>query len=157
MLQVRLLGQFEIYLDGQPIIIPTRPAQSLFAFLLIHPQKSYRREKLAGQFWPNATEINARSNLRHALWRIRKAFGTSINERLQSDDLVVTYTPRADDQVDVYSLEACLNNEDCIDEHILAVSAYEGDLLPGFYDDWVMLERERLQAVYERRLEKLMG
>ena len=30
-------------------------------------------ERLAGLLWPDSTEANARSNLRHALWRLRKA------------------------------------------------------------------------------------
>jgi hypothetical protein len=34
MLEVKLLGQFEIGLDGQPLEIPSRPAQSLLAFLI---------------------------------------------------------------------------------------------------------------------------
>ena len=35
MLQVRLLGQYEICVDGQPVIISSRPAQSLLAYLLL--------------------------------------------------------------------------------------------------------------------------
>ena len=52
MLQVRFLGQYDIRLDGQPVIIPSRPAQSLLAYLLLHPDNLHRREKLAGQFLP---------------------------------------------------------------------------------------------------------
>src|SRR3989337_1483841 len=38
-------------------------------------------------------------------------------------------------------------------EGLLAdVSAYGGELLPGFYDEWVILERERLRAWLERRI-----
>jgi DNA-binding SARP family transcriptional activator len=70
MLQAKLLGHFEIHLDDQPIILPSRTAQSFFAFLLLHPYTSHRREMLAGQFWPNSSETNARNNLRHALWCI---------------------------------------------------------------------------------------
>jgi hypothetical protein len=36
------------------------------------------------------------------------------------------------------------------------VSAYGGGLLPGFYDDWIVLERERLQAVFERKMALLL-
>ena len=38
---------------------------------------SYRREKLAGMFWPDTTEEKARAYLRHELWRIRKALPSS--------------------------------------------------------------------------------
>ena len=156
MLQVKLLGQYEIHMDGLPVIIPSRPAQSLLAYLLLHPNKSHRREKLAGQFWPTASESNARSNLRHALWRIRKAFGPAMNERMDSDDLGVIYHPQTGDQLDIDSFEACSENEDSIEALLLAVSAYGGELLPGFYEEWVILDRERLQAAFERKLGKLL-
>jgi hypothetical protein len=33
MLELRLLGQFEARLDEVPVVIPSRPAQSLLAYL----------------------------------------------------------------------------------------------------------------------------
>jgi len=156
MLQARLLGQYEIRIDGQPVIISSRPCQSLLAYLLLNPNRSHRREKLAGQFWPATSESNSRSNLRHALWRIRKAIGPGANARLESDDLAVTYHPQPGDELDVDSFEACSEDEGSTEAFLLAVSAYGGELLPGFYEEWVVLERERLQASYERKLGRLL-
>jgi ABC-type oligopeptide transport system substrate-binding subunit/DNA-binding SARP family transcriptional activator len=156
MLQARLLGQYEICMDGRPVIISSRPTQSLLAYLLLHPNKSHRREKLAGQFWPDSSEANARSNLRHELWRIRKAFGPGANTRMESDDLGVTYHPQPGDQLDVDAFEACSEEESSTEALLQAVSAYGGDLLPGFYEEWVVLEREHLQAVFERKLGRLL-
>jgi DNA-binding SARP family transcriptional activator len=76
MLEVRLLGQFEVLRDGRRLTIPTRNAQSLFAYLILNAGKAIRREKLAGLLWPDSSEENARSNLRHELWRLRKAIET---------------------------------------------------------------------------------
>ena len=67
MLEVRLLGQFDVRLDGVPIELPSRRAQSLLAYLLLNPRTPHRREQLAGLLWPDATESNARSNLMHEL------------------------------------------------------------------------------------------
>jgi ABC-type oligopeptide transport system substrate-binding subunit/DNA-binding SARP family transcriptional activator len=156
MLQARLLGQYEIRIDGQPVIIPSRPSQSLFAYLLLHPNKSHRREKLAGQFWPAASESNARSYLRHELWRIRKALGPGADERVKSDDLGIAYHPQPGDQLDVDAFEACSEEVVPTDTLLLAVSAYGGELLPGFYEEWVVLARERLQAAFERKLGRLL-
>ena len=36
-------------------------------------------------------------------------------------------------------------------------SAYRGELLPGFYEDWVSLERERLNAQYDRTMQVLLA
>ncbi len=37
-----------------------------------------------------------------------------------------------------------------------AFAVYQGELLPGFYDDWVTQEREHLQAVYEQNIARLL-
>jgi DNA-binding SARP family transcriptional activator len=76
MLEVRLLGQFEVLLDSKPLVIPTRNAQTLFAYLVLNADKALRREQLAGLLWPDSSEENARSNLRHELWRLRKSLKT---------------------------------------------------------------------------------
>jgi hypothetical protein len=50
MLEIRLLGQFNIVAEGQPLELPSRPAQSLLAYLALHAGTAQRREKLAGMF-----------------------------------------------------------------------------------------------------------
>jgi DNA-binding SARP family transcriptional activator len=65
MLEVKLLGQFEVLQDGRHLTIPTRNAQSLFAYLILNAGKAQRRERLAGLLWPDSSEDNARGNLRH--------------------------------------------------------------------------------------------
>ena len=155
MLHVRLLGQFSLHLDGQPVEIPSRPAQSLLAYLCLNPRKPQRREKLAGLFWPEASERNARSNLRHALWRIRKALENNAGDGqnyLLADDLAITFILRPGDWLDAEILVEKIPQDAPIEDWIRAVVVYEGELLPGFYDDWVVLEREHLQAVFERKI-----
>src|SRR6185436_4727289 len=73
MLQIRLLGQFDIRLDGKRVTIPTRIAQSLLAYLALTAGTPHRREKLAGILWPETSDEGARKNLRQELWRVRKA------------------------------------------------------------------------------------
>ena len=73
MLEIRLLGQFDIQHNGLPVEVPSRSAQSLLAYLLLNTGISHRREKLAGLLWPESSEANARSYLRKALWQVRKS------------------------------------------------------------------------------------
>ena len=73
MLEVKLLGAFDVKRAGKPVTISSRPAQSLFAYLILSAGTAHRREKLAGLLWPDSTEESARDYLRHGLWRIRKA------------------------------------------------------------------------------------
>ena len=90
MLEVRLLGTFEVKHRKQPISIPSRPSQSLFAYLILSAGTSHRREKLAGLLWPDSLEETARDNLRHVLWRIRKAPPSQpTTEYLLEDDLSI--------------------------------------------------------------------
>jgi DNA-binding SARP family transcriptional activator len=87
MLQIQLLGQFEVRADGKRITIASRPAQSLFSFLILTAGTAHRREKLAGMFWPDTSDENARKNLRQELWRIRKAI-SSVPQPVEMDYLL---------------------------------------------------------------------
>ena len=157
MLVVKLLGEFNVRLDGQPIDIPSRPAQTLFAYLVLHPHTAYRREMLAGLIWPDANESNARSNLRHALWRIRKALGDPLGpEVFPSDDLTVAFEPPTECWIDANLINGKANIATAQAALKEAASAYQGEPLPGFYDDWITLERERLQLAFEHKMELLL-
>lgn len=153
MLEIRLLGQFDVRRGDTPIELPSRPAQSLLAFLVLHPNQEHRRERLAGMLWPDSDEANARSNLRHALWRLRKAIG---GEYLEGDKISLAFRPGEDCWVDVYQLEAEIPPEADDSAWAAALEVYRGPLLPGFYEDWVLRERERLHARVEARLQQYL-
>ena len=159
MLKVRFLGQFSVQLDDQPIEIPSRPAQSLLAYLILNAGTAQRREKVAGLLWPESTEANARSNLRHALWRLRKALGTDPRtgqDYLRADDITIAFGATAAYWLDAAVLDRKTGESAAADDLIKTVSVYEGELLPGFYDEWVTLEQERLQSVFERKMQLLL-
>jgi WD40 repeat protein/class 3 adenylate cyclase len=157
MLHIRLLGQFDLRLDGKRVTIPSRLGQSLFAYLALTAGTPHRREKLAGTFWPDTTDENARKNLRQELWRIRKAIsggGGSFNgEYLLADEFTLKFNRDAEYWLDVSQME-----RPDLDLHSLIanLSLYQGEPLPGFYDEWITLERERVNAVYEARMEQLL-
>ncbi len=153
MLELRILGQFDVQFDGRTIDIASRPAQNLFAYLCFHPDLQHRREKLAGMLWPDSDESNARSNLRHALWRLGESVGKDV---FLADKLSISINPDADLWVDVVEFEAS-SDDDTLEAVLTAVQLYQGELLPGFYEDWVELERERLRAVYDRKVERLIA
>jgi DNA-binding SARP family transcriptional activator len=93
MLEVRLLGQFEVRSNDQPLEIPSRPAQSLLAYLMQTARIAHRREHLAGTIWPDATEANARAYLRQTLWRLRKLVEASGPAVFAADDLSIAFIP----------------------------------------------------------------
>src|SRR5215216_1371687 len=156
MLQVRLLGQFDIRMDGKRVTIPSRAGQSLLAYLMLTAGTSHRREKLAGILWPDTTDENARKNLRQELWRIRKAISTGQSaekEYLLADEITLTFNPDSEYWLDVSQIER--RGLD-LQSLIVNLSLYQGELLPGFYDEWINLERERIQAFFEAGMEQLL-
>jgi WD40 repeat protein/DNA-binding SARP family transcriptional activator len=159
MLQLRLLGQFEVRLDETPVTVPSRPAQSLLAFLALTAGTAHRRERLAGLLWPDAGDDSARASLRQGLWRLRKALEADLPRGLRylvADDLTVAFSPNAPTWLDVAVLEQPSEGLPSTERLRQVVAVYRGELLPGFYDDWVLRERERLEAVFERKMSDLL-
>src|SRR6185436_8511769 len=131
--------------------------QSLFAYLILSAGTSHRREKLAGFLWPDSLQETARDNLRHALWRMRKALPSNPNaEFILADDLSVAFNASAEYSLDVAELEK-LSESTSADELTAVLSEYHGELLPGFYDEWVVLEREHLNSIFEHKMARLMS
>ncbi len=93
MLEIRLLGQFSLRRGGKRLEIPSRPAQSLFAYLILNSGVQHRRERLAGMFWPESMEHSARNNLRQALWRIRSSIEDDKHRYVISDRFHVGFDP----------------------------------------------------------------
>ncbi len=136
----------------------SRPAQSLLAYLALNPGLSLRREKLASLLWGEATETNARSYLRQALWRIRKTFETNLirwEDYFEIGEITITFNPSSNYWLDAQVLLE-ISEKTPLAEIIEAVRLYRGELLPGFYDDWVVLERDRLQAAYSQKMDLLL-
>lgn len=157
MLVVRLLGQLEIALDGRPVELAARSAQALFAYLILHPGPQ-PREVVADLLWPDSTAENSRANLRHALWLVRQALescGAVADNYLVSSAAGVGFNRSAAFWLDVEALQREPPGA-CADDLALAVAGYRGELLPGHYEPWVVLERERLEAVFERRMSRLL-
>ena len=157
MLEIRLLGQFHISFDGKPVDISSRSDQSLLAYLILNAGTAFRREHLAGLFWPDSDESNAKSYLRHTLWRLRKAFteaDPSAPDYLQAKKITITFAPGHSYWIDTVVLadEAGTSLEDLL----ATTQVYAGELLPGFYDEWVVLEREQLRAIFDRKMQRLL-
>ncbi|MEZ4681526.1 MAG: BTAD domain-containing putative transcriptional regulator [Caldilineaceae bacterium] len=155
MIEVRLLGQFEVFLDGKPVELTARPAQSLFAYLVLNPV-AHRRERLAGLLWPDSSEANARRNLRQALWQIRRALGEPADTILVVDEISVAFNTDSPYNLDAQRIALPVEEGVAAATLMEIVALYMGELLPGFYDEWVLLERERLQAQFERKFALLL-
>ncbi len=153
MLKARFLGKFDIRIDGVSIELTARKAQSLFAYLLMNLGTQHRREKVAGILWPDSDEASARSKLRYALWQLRKAIG---DQYFLSDKISLAFNPEADYWLDSADLENKPAERLTTEELGQVVALYEGEFLPGFYEDWVFLARDRFQASFEHKMALLL-
>lgn len=76
-LVVHLLGGYRVEVDGKPVHnFGTDKARALLAYLVVEAARPHRREALAGLLWPEQPEVAARTNLRQAMARLRRALST---------------------------------------------------------------------------------
>jgi predicted ATPase/DNA-binding SARP family transcriptional activator len=156
MLEVRLFGTFAIQYGGNPVVLSSRAAQSLFAYLILTAGTKHRREKLAGMFWPDSSDEKARTYLRQQLWRIRKALTPKTTvDYLIADDFTVSFNSSTDYWLDVNELRKVLENPATRDLEN-ALSVYQGEFLPGFYEEWITEEREHLHGLFEQKIGMLL-
>lgn len=167
-LSVRLFGKFSVQRDGQELQgFDACKVQELFCYLLIYHDRPHSREALAALLWGDNLTQKSKKYLRQTLWQLQNALGS------RSDTGLLRVEP---DWVQLYSRpELCLDvaifeqtfaqtqrlacQELSVEKMQLirdAVQLYRADLLEGWYYDWCLYERERLQNNYLAMLDKLM-
>ncbi len=145
-----LLGWWELRVDLESLPLGRRE-QRLLALLALTGRRS--RLELAGTLWPESTEHHATSNLRAAVWHIRHAAPGLITAQQSTLDLARHVRVDAADLAGLATrVTAAPETVDLAD----AIGLLDGgDLLPGWYDDWVLFHRERLEHLRLRALEAL--
>ncbi len=146
-------------MGSQPIAVNSRSAQSLLAYLVMTAGTAHRREYLAGLLWPDQPDNSARNNLRNALWRLRRVLTSTSAESpyIVSDEISIAFNERSDYWVDTSVLECAASQRATTTDLINLLLLYRGELLPGFYDEWIILERARLQALFDQEMQRLLN
>jgi DNA-binding SARP family transcriptional activator len=159
-LRIRLLGELDLRLNGLPLApLESARAESLLAWLLLHREAPQSRQRLAFLLWPDSTEPQARTNLRHVLHNLRRAL-PDLDRFLQVTQRTLQWRPEGPFWLDVAAFQACLARADgAADGGVAplteAVELYRGDLLEGGTDEWLLGEREQLRRRYLQALERL--
>jgi predicted ATPase/DNA-binding SARP family transcriptional activator len=151
--RVRLLGWLRLTRGGQTLSrFPTRQAASLLAALAYHTGRPQPREALMEMLWPGSDPDAARNRFRVTLSSLRKVLeppGIPAGSVLNANRDTVRLEPPMV-RTDVEEFESLLaragratgaERRDVLEQ---AVALYEGELLPGFYEDWIGPERDRL-------------
>ncbi|SHG96630.1 AfsR/SARP family transcriptional regulator [Streptoalloteichus hindustanus] len=149
--RLRLLSGFRLEF-GEVVLHPSPGCQRLLAYLAVHGVAS--RAVLAGVLWPDVSEEHAHGSLRTTIWRLRRYAGDLLDIGRQQLSLARSVW------VDVQALTArarrLLRPDAVVTREDLELSGlHGGELLPGWYDDWVLFERERLRQLRIHALESL--
>jgi len=126
-----------------------REVQRLVAFLCLSGRPA--RSAVTGRLWPEVPEIQAQADLRSALSRLHRTAPGLVEGTGGALSLATGVS------VDVRELhdwaEQVLDPHARLDHVSLPDLALWGDLLPGWYDDWVLPERERVRQHRKQALE----
>ncbi len=139
MLRLRLLGGFEVERAGRVELtrLPSRAATLLLARLALQPKRQHPREELVELLWPGVELDAGRNRLRQTLSTLRALLETPEAPLIQADRLQISLLPGA------------LTSDAQEFEALRDTAIYGGELLPGYFDDWVVEERHRLAALAE--------
>lgn len=146
-LQAKLFGSGRLMLDGESVTLPFKQAEALLYYLLV--EKEAFRPRIADIIWGDSLdEHKVRSNMRNAIYVIRRAFGRDF---LVTDGKnLLRIDPSVRIELDVDRLR---------DAELTDFSFYTGDFLEDFYlrdneyyNEWLLATRQRFR---EQLLERM--
>jgi DNA-binding SARP family transcriptional activator len=146
-----LLGGFSLTANGEPLRVPMSE-QRLLAFLAVNG-RPLLRSYVAAALWLDSSETHALGNLRSAIWRLHHADVTMV--RATRTHVALGPTVEADLTAMVGLATALIHRSAQIDPLEVDERGLTGELLPGWYDDWVLLERERIRQLQLHALDAL--
>lgn len=163
---VEFLGRTRV-LAGRQEIALSRQSISFLAYLVLHRDIDHPRDVLIEHFWSSCEPTRARSCLGTALSRLRKTLKVG-----GQDWLVLSargeprISPSAPIWCDIVAFETAITSalettqarlEPAQLERLIGgLAHYRGDLLLGWYENWVLSERERLRLLCLRGHRRLM-
>lgn len=169
-IRIHLFGRMEVQHASRPeaIHVPGK-AQELLAYLVLHPNREFRREHLAEVLWGGRRLEQSRKYLRHALWVLRDGVGRLLPGRslLRSQGQWVRGSIDEAIWIDVHEFERSVKGgashrelplpEQLLRRYVRGVDLHRGDLLEGWEADWCVAPRERLRGQCVAMLDGLMA
>jgi LuxR family transcriptional regulator, maltose regulon positive regulatory protein len=172
-LYVRFLGRFELFWVGEPLP-PCRNAKALgiLKYLLAHPGRHVSRDLLMCWLWPEANLKKARWSLNSSVHALRRYLVANVPLWHEEPELVIceeghyrlSPSLRPDSDVEKFDelyargrrAEKKQGTGAAAEDFEIAVGLYGGDYLPeDLYEDWTLIERERLLDAYVYMLNRL--
>jgi predicted ATPase/DNA-binding SARP family transcriptional activator len=153
-LAISLLGHARVTWNGAPHKFSAPPRTlPLLGTLLLNRGTYLMRDHVAFTLWPDDTEDAARTNLRRHLSYLKAALPTGAVPWFLADAESVTWNEAAPLRFDVDVFRSLVASPATMAD---AVECYAGDLLAGYYDDWLIVARDRLRAQFLGALDTLL-
>jgi DNA-binding SARP family transcriptional activator/tetratricopeptide (TPR) repeat protein len=157
-LELALLGQPEIKLDGKPFVVASGKAQGMLFYLAV-TGRPCSRQKLAGLFWGDMSEERARGNLRVELTKLRPL----LDSHLIVGRRTLAFNRNSDSKLDVAVFEERLQRPQPTAQQLQeAVNLYRGDFLEDFsvrdaplFEEWMLAQHALLRQMAIRALRSL--
>ncbi|MFN9744943.1 MAG: hypothetical protein ACK57B_04770 [Betaproteobacteria bacterium] len=149
--RLRLLGGFGLERAGIRLErLHSRAARLLLARLALQPERAHAREELAAWLWPEVDAATAMARLRQTLSTLKSTLerppaGGDPVAVIAADRRLLRLAPGALD-CDALRFARAARAGDMA----AAAACYGGELLPGDYDEWVLQQRRRFEALAER-------
>ncbi len=170
-LDIHLFGKFQVRQNDSLLLgLEAQKPQELFGYLLLLRDRPHPREHLASLLWCESSSAQSKKYLRQALWQLQAALESVLEVEAEPVLIMeadwIRINPSAAINLDVARFETGHNllrgkaghELDVVGAKLLeeAVQLYRGDLLEGWYHDWCLYERERLQNMCLSLLDKLI-
>ncbi len=149
-ISLRLLGGFAMIVDGREVAL-TPATQRLVALLALGGRSS--RSRVGGTLWPDASPRRAGACLRSGVWRVNRAVSGVIG----ATRFTLELSPEVEVDVHRYAVMAAavLDSQTLTPaSDALGAWGHGGELLPGWDDEWLLADRERLRQVRLHVLEE---
>jgi SARP family transcriptional regulator, regulator of embCAB operon len=153
--RVAVLGGFRFWDGGRALLALTGGSQRLLAFLAIRRQATTRAQA-AGTLFPTSTGEHASGSLRTTLARLEPAARRAVLATLT--DVCLAEGVAVDLRESRALAQRLLDTAQPLHPRDLehgSVGALSDDLLPGWYDDWMLVEAEDWRQLRLHALEAL--
>lgn len=164
---IQFFGNFGLTIGDRVVKLPASRSASLLKYLILHHNQYTPREVLMDVFWPDAEPEMARNNLNVAIHHLRRSLRKVTDVPvIVFEDSAYGFPPQLNLWLDVEEFEKCIKAGQrlgarnqltaAVQEYEAAISLYQGDFLEqNPYEEWTVLDRERLRIAYLDTLDRL--
>jgi DNA-binding SARP family transcriptional activator len=172
-LEVHFFDRFEVLCEGKAVNLcySNTKGLAILRYLLAHPSRPISQDYLMGWLWPESDLKRARWSLNSTIRALRKALRYSRSpissvDYILFEDGYYCLSPTVQVWTDTEAFDAFYERARLLEkaqrmpeaaaEYARAVELYRGEYLSeDLYEDWTMIERERLANTYVDMLHRL--